>query len=135
MARLFILAAMDTTKPASVSVATGIRSAVAPHASLDRRGALPTTCLKGSVLSPLAGLIYVFVSAACGAGAAAALSVTPLWVTGVLGVTAAVLCAAYLVAFFYLLVTDPDALRSETYLLAKMATRGTASAKKRKPRR
>jgi hypothetical protein len=45
----------------------------------------------------------------------------PTWVLTVLGVSAAGLVLAYLVAYFYLLFTDRDALRSERFTLSKLA--------------
>ena len=44
----------------------------------------------------------------------------PSWVPVLLAVLAAVLLGAYLIAYFYFMVKNPDALRSENFTLSKM---------------
>jgi hypothetical protein len=45
----------------------------------------------------------------------------PLWILATLVVAVTVLFAAFVVAFFFLLFKDRDALRSESFTLSKMA--------------
>ena len=46
---------------------------------------------------------------------------TPPWILYLLGILAATVLLAFLAAYFFLLVKDRDALRSETFTLSKMA--------------
>lgn len=68
-------------------------------------------------MKPLGWLIALVVPASIGSYYAEASE----WLSTLLGIAAGVSIFAYLVAYFYLLAKDRDALRSERYSLHKMA--------------
>lgn len=73
---------------------------------------------RSTALNPLAWALGIVLSAMLVAGRIPNL---PTWVLLVLGIAAAGIVVAYLVAYFILLFVDRDALRSESFTLSKMA--------------
>ena len=72
---------------------------------------------RSTALNPLGWALSIIFSAMIGAGVAH----MPTWVLIMLGVFESFAVAAYLIAYFFLLVKDRDALRSERFQLSKMA--------------
>jgi hypothetical protein len=72
---------------------------------------------RSTALNPLGWAMTIIFSAMIGAGVAH----MPTWVLVMLGVFESFAVAAYLIAYFFLLVKDRDALRSERFQLSKMA--------------
>jgi hypothetical protein len=72
---------------------------------------------RSTALNPLGWALAIVLTALLGASVAH----LPPWILSFLVVFASVLIAAYLVAYFFLLVKDRDALRSERFHLSKMA--------------
>ena len=73
---------------------------------------------RANALNPLAWALGIVLS---GMLVAARIPNLPTWALTLLGTCAAILVIAYLVAYFYLLFTDRDALRSERFTLSKLA--------------
>lgn len=73
---------------------------------------------RSTALNPLAWALGILLSAML---LAARISNLPIWVLWLLGCSSAVFVTAFVVAYFYLLFTDRDALRSERFTLSKMA--------------
>jgi len=74
---------------------------------------------RSTALNPLQWALAIVLSALLGATKVQA----PAWVFRMLATSAVVILLAYLAAYFFLLVKDRDALRSEKYKLSKMANR------------
>ncbi|SRR5260370_36199354 len=72
---------------------------------------------RSTALNPLGWALAIVLTAVLGASAAH----LPSWVLPCLIVFAALILVAYLAAYFFLLVKDRDALRSERFHLSKMA--------------
>ena len=72
---------------------------------------------RSTALNPLGWALSIIFSAMIGAG----LAHMPTWVLIMLGVFESLAVVAYLAAYFFLLVKDRDALRSERFQLSKMA--------------
>jgi hypothetical protein len=72
---------------------------------------------RSTALNPLGWALAIVLSALL----ASALDHLPSWVSPLLGVLVTIVVIAYLVAYFFLLVKDRDALRSERFHLSKMA--------------
>ena len=72
---------------------------------------------RSTALNPLGWALAIILSALLGS----AFDHPPIWLTPLLAVCAATVVVAYLVAYFFLLIKDRDALRSERFQLSKMA--------------
>jgi hypothetical protein len=72
---------------------------------------------RSTALNPLGWALAIVLAALIGASPAH----LPSWILPFLVVFTCVLIAAYLAAYFFLLVKDRDALRSEKFHLSKMA--------------
>ena len=72
---------------------------------------------RSTALNPLGWALTIVFSAMIGAGVAH----LPGWVMIMLGVFEGLLVVAYVAAYFFLLLRDRDALRSERFQLSKMA--------------
>jgi hypothetical protein len=72
---------------------------------------------RSTALNPLGWALAIILSALLGS----AFDHPPTWLTPVLAVCVGTVVVAYLAAYFFLLVKDRDALRSERFQLSKMA--------------
>ena len=72
---------------------------------------------KSTVIKPLGWLIALCLSGSIGTF----YSRGPAWIGTMLGIFAAIAILAYLAFYTYFALTDPDALRSESYSLQKLA--------------
>ena len=72
---------------------------------------------RSTALNPLGWALAIILSALLGS----AFDHPPIWLTPILAVCAGTIVVAYLFAYFFLLVKDRDALRSERFQLSKMA--------------
>ena len=72
---------------------------------------------RSSTLNPLQWALVILVGSV---GFAAATHV-PSWIVSALGVAAVINFALFIYAYIYFMVKSPDALRSESYSLRKMA--------------
>ena len=72
---------------------------------------------RSTALAPLGWLVAMLLAATVGSK----ISGTTAWLTVALGVLTVVSVAGYLAAYLYFLLRNPDALRSETYTLSKLA--------------